>query len=485
VRAAGGLTLVRIEGELDVGTQALVKRAIDGARERGDRLVIELDTPGGEVELMWQIANAILDASAPEDSTTPGVSTIAWLNDRALSAGALVALACERVYMSSHATIGSALPVSIGPGGLVPASDDPAVREKLSSALRAEFRGVAEKRGRSGLLAEAMVDPDVGVFEIEEPGGAKRLVSARELDDLRNRGQQPQERTIVGTGQLLNATGSEAVALGLADGLAEKIDELAAKLGLAGVVPVEVRRSRSEDLAAWLYRLSPLLLVAGFVLLYLELKTPGFGLPGTLAVLALAVVLFGRYLVGLADIPHVLLIAIGAALIATELFVMPGTVWPGVVGALAILLGLVWSFAGSRLGFEYELDRRILVEESFRVVGAGFVALLLVWGLSRVLPHTPVLSRMVLAGGASLASSAMPDARGARAQLARVGASGKASTALRPVGKVVLDADPALDFEARSEGAEIAAGARVRVVEVQPSGRLVVAPLAPAAEARA
>jgi membrane-bound ClpP family serine protease len=92
---------------------------------------------------------------------------------------------------------------------------------------------------------------------------------------------------------------------------------------------------------------------------------------------------------------------------------------------------------------------------------------------------------MVLAGGASMTSSAMPDARGARAGLARVGAPGKASTALRPVGKVVLDSDPTLDFEARAEGAEIAAGARVRVVEVQPSGRLIVAPLVEAAGVRA
>jgi membrane-bound serine protease (ClpP class) len=383
--------------------------------------------------------------------------------------------------MRSHATIGSALPVTIGPTGLEPASEDPAVREKVSSALRAGFRGMAEKRGRSGVLAEAMVDPDVEVLEITDENGATRLVSAQELDDLRQSGHQPDVRTIVGKGRLLNATGSQAVALGLADGLVEKLEDLPAKLGLPGVVPTVVARSRSEDLAAWLYRLSPLFLIAGFVLLYLELKTPGFGLAGTLALLSLGVVLFGRYLVGLADVPHVLLIAGGAALIALELFLVPGTVWPGVVGALAILLGLVWSFAGSRIGFEYELDRAILVEESFRVVGAGFLALLVIWGLSRVLPHTPVLSRMVLAGGGSMTSSAMPDARGARAGLARVGAPGKASTALRPVGKVVLDSDPTLDFEARAEGAEIAAGARVRVVEVQPSGRLIVAPLVEAA----
>lgn len=473
---AEGLTLVRIEGALDVGTQALVTRAIDGARERGDRLVLELDTPGGEIELMWQIANALLDASAS------GVATVAWVHDRALSAGALLVLASERVYMRSHATVGSALPVQIGPGGLMPVSEDEDVREKLSSALRAEFRGVAEKRGRSGLLAEAMVDPEVEVLEVATEGG-DRLVSRTELDDLNQRGERHEiVRTVVARGELFNATGSEAVTLGLADGLAESVDELAAKLGLAGVLPTEVRRARSEDLAAWLHTLSPLFLIAGFVLLYLELKTPGLGLHGLLALVAFGVVLFGRYLVGLADIPHVLLITGGAGLVALELFLMPGAIWPGVVGALAILFGLIWSFAGARIGLEYGLDRKILIEESFRVVGAGSLALLVIWGLSRLLPHTPVLSRMVLAGGASAASGAMPQAGGARAALARVGVAGRATTDLRPVGKVVLDADRALDFEARAEGVEIAAGSRVRVVEVQPSGRLVVAALESAGE---
>ena len=457
--AGEGLTLVRIEGELDVGTQALVKRAIDGARERGERLVLELDTPGGEIELMWQITNAIVDASSS------GVATVAWVNDRALSAGALLALACERVYMRSHATIGSALPVSIGPGGLAPVSEDEEVREKISSHLRGEFRGIAEKRGRSGLLAEAMVDPDVEVLEIYDEGGV-RLVSGQELDDIRNLGRQPDVlRTVVGRGQLLNATGSEAVELGLADGLAESFDELAAKLGVAGAERSEVQRSRSEDLAAWLYRLSPLFLLAAFVCLYLELKTPGFGLAGALALVSLGVVLFGRYLVGLADIPHVLLITGGAALIALELFLVPGTIWPGVLGAVAILVGLVWSFVGARIGFEYGLDRAILIEESLRVVGAGFLALLVIWGLSRFLPHTPLLSRLVLAG--------RTDAP--QVLRAEVGQRGRALTAMRPVGKVRLDTLPGVDFEARAEGAEIASGARVRVVEVHGGDRLVVA----------
>ncbi len=473
--AAEGLTLVRIEGALDIGTQALLKRAIDGARERGDRLVLELDTPGGEIELMWQLAKALLKAS------DKGLVTVAWVNDRALSAGSLLALACERVYMCKHATLGSALPVQIGPGGLEPASEDEQVREKIYSHLRAEFRGVAERRGRSGLLAEAMVDPEVEVTEVILESGSK-LVSGKELEDLNKRGERYDiGRTVVARGELLNAIGSEAVALGLADGLAESIEELAAKLGLAGVVPSEVRRARSEDLATWLDTLSPLFLIAGFVCLYLELKVPGLSLAGVLSILSFGVVLFGRYLVGLADVPHLILIVGGAALIAVELFLMPGTLWPGLLGALAILFGLIWSFVGSSIGFEYGLDRTILVEESWRVVGAGFLALLVIWGLSRLLPHTPFFSRMVLAGGANVRAGTMPEASGERAEVARVGASGRATTALRPVGKVALDGDPALEFEARSSGALLERGARVRVVEVS-AARLVVEP---AEEARA
>lgn len=465
---AEGLTLVRIEGALDVGTQALLERALDGARARGDKLVVELDTPGGEIELMWQIANALLDASAD------GVGTVAWVHDRALSAGALVALACERVYMRSHATLGSALPVQLGPGGLLPVSEDESVREKLSSALRGEFRGVAEKRGRSGLLAEAMVDPDIEVLEIRVEGGTQ-LVSAQELDDLRQRGEQPEfVRTVVEQGELLNVTGSEAVACGLADGLAESFEELAAKIGRTGAKPTEVRRSRSEDLAAWLYTLSPLFLVAGFVLVYLEIKTPGFGLPGILALVTFATVLFGRYLVGLADIPHVLLVTGGAALVAVEIFLVPGTLWPGLLGAAAIVFGLIWSFAGARIGIEYGLDRSILVEESFRVVSAGFVALLVVWGLSRLLPHTPFLSRMVLMGGAPGAPASAKSERSSALRPARIGATGRVETPLLPFGKVVLDDDPSHLHEASAEGPAIDAGVRVRVVEVQASGRLVV-----------
>ncbi|MEW6071613.1 MAG: hypothetical protein AB1726_03325 [Planctomycetota bacterium] len=472
----GPVTHVRIDTELDVGTQALLRRAIARAAGDGDVLVIELDTPGGEVELMWRMANALLGAS------DEGVRTVAWVDDRALSAGALIALACDELYMRSHATIGSATPVTIGPMGLAPVSEDPDVKEKNYSHLRAEFRGIATRKGRAGVLAEAMVDPKVEV-RLVLVDGERKLVSSAEWNDLRQRGAEVQFlRTIVDEETLLNLSGAEAVELQLADGLRESFAELLAKMGGDPADVVHLERSGAETVASFLYLIGPLLLVAGLVLAYLELKAPGFGLPGILAIACFAVLLFGRYLVGLADVPDLILITVGVALVAVEVFLLPGTVWIGLLGAACVVGGMIWSFAAAGSGFEYDLDQRILLEQAFAVLGSALLALVVVWGVARLLPRTPFYARLAVGpvAGETAFAGAMPEARDAHARLARAGATGRALTVLRPVGKVVLDADESLEFEARSEGPGIPAGARVRVVEAQASGRLVVEAIPPA-----
>ena len=95
-----------------------------------------------------------------------------------------------------------------------------------------------------------------------------------------------------------------------------------------------------EDFVAWLQALSPLLLIAAFVLAYIELKVPGFGLPGVLSIVCFALLLVGQYLAGLAEVPHIVAVALGAALIAVEVFVLPGTLWLGIAGALLVIGGL-------------------------------------------------------------------------------------------------------------------------------------------------
>ncbi|MEX1025566.1 MAG: hypothetical protein WD226_10875 [Planctomycetota bacterium] len=470
------LVVVRIDGQLDVGSLALLHRAVATAERANAPLVIELDTPGGAVDLMWRMVAEL------DDALSRGVRTTAWIHDHAHSAGALVALACERVYGTPLASIGSALPVRVGVGGLMPAAEDEDVAEKLSSALRAEFRGIANERGRPGVVAEAMVDPSVEVRQIRVDGEV-RLVDATEWHDLRERGVEVEFlRTVCAAGELLNVTAREGVELGLLDGVGADLEAVAAKLGAEHRELLHVERSRSEDLAGWLYRIGPLLFVLGFLFAWMEFKVPGFGLPGIMAAAAFALALFGRYLVGLADVPHLVLFVVGVIGIAVELFVLPGALWPGLAGAVALVAAAAWSILGSGVGLEYPLERELIVDELFLLAALALGGIVGAWLLGRVLPSTPLYSRLALSPseGSGGSSAAMPQA--ARERTVVVGALGRAITALRPVGKVRVDLFDDHEFEALFPGGTLMPGTRVVVESVQRSGRLIVAEAGPAAE---
>jgi len=467
---AGQLVHVRLEGELDRGMLAQLSRAVRAATaEQGSTLVVELDTPGGSIELMWDLSKQIRQAAEE------GVRTVAWVHRHADSAGVLLTISCERVYMSRDASIGSALPVSIGPAGLAPVSEDKAIREKITSAMRGDFRAMAERNGRPPALAEAMVDPDARVYQIKREGELV-LVSGGEWDDLRGKPDVPElVATVAGPGQILNLSATRAVELRFADGVAETLAQVAEKSG-AGGTTVVVERSRSDEIVRWLDLFGPLLLIAGIVLAYAELKAPGFGVPGILSIVCFALLVTGRYLAGLADVPHIVAIALGLLLIAGEIFLWPGSLWLGIAGFVLLVGGLVLSGLGPGFSLESGFDRQRLFSAGASLLINSAVAVALMLVLSRYLPKTPVLRRLVLVpGAAGVVGGAMPESSGRHAELARVGALGHALSPLRPVGKVALDADPSLEYEARSSGALIDAGARVRIVEFS-SARLVVEP---------
>ena len=471
-QAGGDVAHLRVQGALDAGTQSSLRRAVETARElAGDggrpRLLLELDTPGGEVELMWSLAGALDQASQD------GVDVTCWVHDRALSAGALLAMACKPLYMRPQANIGAAAPVTLAPGGGIAQVPDETVRLKVTSALRSSFRAWAEAHDRPAALAEAMVDPDAGARRVRVDG-VERVVGERDYDDLRQRGE-PFEllETIAPPGTLLSLSGAQAVELGLADGLASSLDEVLAKLGGGRAVAVE--RTRGDELAAWLDTFKYVLLVAGLLAAWAEVKAPGFGLPGVLSILCLGLFLFGRFLVGLADVPHVVAVTLGVVLLAVEVFVAPGTVWFGLVGGLLLVGGLVAATVWPLGGLDVPMARTLLVDEAFRFT-LGLTAVVVgAWGLSRVLPSTPLGARLVLdAAGGPQTGSAVGEAADLDTKRTRlVGARGTALTDLRPVGKVRLEGGSA-DFEARADGAALDRGARVRVVDVT-SGRLVVA----------
>jgi membrane-bound serine protease (ClpP class) len=464
---------LRIEGQLDAGTRSHLRRAIRTARELADgaraHLVVELDTPGGEVELMWELAGQL------DEAAKSGVEVSGWVHDRAYSAGALLALACDPLYMAPQGAIGAAAPVALGPGGLGQIPDE-TMRAKVTSALRSSFRGWAEAHGRPPALAEAMVDSEVGVREVKI-GGVARLMTQTEYDDARQRGE-PLEvvRTIVPQGELLSLSGSQAVDLGLADGLASSLSEVLDKVGAGAAQAASVPRSRSDELAGVLDSIKYLLLVAGLLAAWTEIKAPGFGLPGIAAIVCIGLFLFGRYLVGIADVIHIVAVAAGVILIAAEIFLAPGTLWMGLAGGALLIGGLVASTVVPAGGLEFPMARALAIDEAFRLTLGLFVAAVGAWGLSRVLPHAPGFSRLVLnAEGPGHSGSAVTEARTvAEKRKGLLGSVGVALTDMRPVGKVQLDGVAGEDFEARVEGAALDRGARVRVVDVS-SGRLVVA----------
>jgi membrane-bound serine protease (ClpP class) len=466
---AGELVHVRLEGALDRGMLPQLSRAVrEASAEPDSTLVVEIDTPGGAVDLMWELSKQL--RAARKD----GIATVAWINRHAVSAGVLLAISCERVYMVGEGSIGSALPVTSGPAGIAPVSQDEAVREKITSAMRGDFRAMAESMGRPAALAEAMVDPNSRVYQIRREGELV-LVTGQEWDDLRASTQVPElVATIAGPGQILNLSARRAVELRFADGMAESLEEVAQKVGFADGVKKQVERSAADEWIKWVDLLTPLLLIAGLLLAYTELKMPGFGLPGILSIVCFAVLLIGRYFAGLAEIPHLVAVGLGIALIVVELFFIPGTLWAGISGFVLLVGGLLLSGLGPQFSFSSAYDRQRLLDASTWMVAAACASVAGMLILSRFLPKTPILRRMVLEPGESGADGgAVPAASGPAAALARVGALGRVCTALRPVGKVALDGDENYEFEARAIGALIDSGARVRVVEVQ-AGRLVV-----------
>ena len=454
--------IMRVDGPIDAGHQALFRRAAARARATGQPLIVGFDTPGGELTRMRQFAGAI-DAAVAD-----GVRVIGWVDDEALSAGTWLAIACQSLYVRERSTIGAAQAVQLTPTGMVPAG------EKIASAYRAWVRAWAESHGRDKLLAEAMIDPSTEVRRVRVDG-LERLMGGNEWDDLVARGEAPELiGTVVAEGTLLALTGAEAISFGFADALAETADEVLSKEGLGGLDLEPMDRSRSEDLLASLHGLRLILLFLGLFFGYVELKVPGFGIPGGLSILCFVGLFVGQYLVGLADVPHVVLAALGIVLVGTEIFVVPGMIWPGLIGAACLVGGLLMSQVGPDLALGDAWDRQLLFDATFQLVATAAAGVLAIWLVSRFLPQTPVLGRMVLAGVGSEAD-ALPEAGDAeRRERARPGAEGTATTDLRPVGKVALDGDPGgVDHEARAEGGAVDRGARVVVVEAA-SGRLVV-----------
>ncbi len=413
--------IMPVNGVIDLGLAPFVERIIEEAEGvDAAKIILEINTFGGRVDAAVLIRDALLRSRVP---------TVAFVNRRAISAGALIALATEQITMASGSTIGAATPVQIG----MPGAPAQPVAEKTVSYMRKEFSATAESRNRPPLLAEAMVDADVEI------------------------------QGVIGKGKLLTLTTEEAFQHKLADLRANSIEELLDALNLSGA---EIRRATetwAETLVRFLTHplVSSLLMTIGILGIIVEIRVPGFGMPGLVGIINLGLFFWGHWLVQLAGWEELLLVGIGLVLLALEVFVIPGFGITGVLGFLAVLGGLGLSLVGEGATGDVVLTAVGQVALSLLLAIAAALVLL------RFMTHTPFGQRLILKtelpAGEGYASTPESDFRW-------LGKRGVAEHSLHPSGIAHFDGER---VDVVSEGEYIEAKQPIEVTRVD-GNRIVV-----------
>ncbi|MCS5615402.1 MAG: nodulation protein NfeD, partial [Candidatus Marinimicrobia bacterium] len=300
---------VPIQGVIDLGLPTFIERVIQEAEnDQVEVIIFDIDTFGGRVDAATQIKDAILDSDVP---------TVAFINRRAISAGALISLSCETIYMTGGGTIGAATAVDMSGNK---------ASEKVISYMREEMASTAESRDRNTVIAKCMVDEELSFTHVIIDGDSV------EVTDLEGRKE----------GKLITLTTEQALMYKMADGTAENMDELLVSLELSEATIISFSENWSENLVRFLTNpvVASLLTTFGFLGILFELQSPGWGIPGTFGAVCLALSLGASAIVRLATMSDLLIVLVGLVLLVVEAFLIPGFGIAGVAGIGVILWGL-------------------------------------------------------------------------------------------------------------------------------------------------
>ncbi len=434
----------------------VIRRGVKEAMSaEADCLILDMETNGGRVDITEEIFDIIGKFKG---------ETVTYVNKDAYSAGAFIAVATEKIYMAPQSVIGAAAPIMMSPTGGV--SEMPSTMEvKMNSAIRAKIRTQAEKNGYAVDVIEAMVDK---TKKLERDG-----------------------KIICEEGDILTLTNLEAEAKYgeaqtrlLSSGTVESIDALIIELGYGGSQRVDVAPLGVEALGTWINAISPILLLIGIIGLYIEFKTAGFGVFGAVGIAALVLYFFGGYVSGLAGIEWVGIFLVGVALVAVELFLLPGTIFIGLLGVVCIFVALImgmtdlypnmpWFPAGDGNGNSVPQIEGIhfALPDFSRPIRDLLIALALsvpiIWALAKYLPQTALFAAFT-----SSAASGVESVAAVAAELeSRLGQAGTSTTPLNPGGKVMFG--DAL-CNVITQGEMIAAGTPVKVIGHRGSDLLVI-----------
>ncbi len=322
---------IPIEGTIDLGLPPFIERSISEAEENNAKTIIfEVNTFGGRVDAATQIKDAILDSKVP---------TVAFINKRAISAGALISLSCEKVFMAGGATIGATTAVDM---------QGNKASEKVISYMREEMAATAEKRGRDTYIARGMVDeelefPNKIIKEFINDGEDLDTIKTKVyylvidgdtiiVDDIEGRKQ----------GNLITLTTEQSLKYKIADASLETFEAVLDTLGFSNLAVNKTSENWSENFVRFLTNpvVASLLTTFGFLGILFELQSPGWGIPGSIGLICLALSLSASYIAELATMSDLLVILMGMLFLMLEAFVFPGFGVAGVVGIIFILWGL-------------------------------------------------------------------------------------------------------------------------------------------------
>ena len=322
---------IPIEGTIDLGLPPFIERSIAEAEENNAKTIIfEVNTFGGRVDAATQIKDAILDSKVP---------TVAFINKRAISAGALISLSCEKVFMAGGATIGATTAVDM---------QGNKASEKVISYMREEMAATAEKRGRDTYIARGMVDeelefPNKVIKEFINDGEDIDTIKTKVyylvidgdtviVDDIEGRKQ----------GNLITLTTEQSLKYKIADASLENFEAVLDTLGFSNLAVNKTTENWSENFVRFLTNpvVASLLTTFGFLGILFELQSPGWGIPGSIGLICLALSLSASYIAELATMSDLLVILMGMLFLMLEAFVFPGFGVAGVAGIIFILWGL-------------------------------------------------------------------------------------------------------------------------------------------------
>lgn len=481
--------ILSLSGEItDITTQSLGRR-IKSARAQGAKVIIlNLDTPGGLVTSSIAIADLL--RNLPDD-----VTTVAWVNPDAISGGSLVAMACDEIVMARSSRMGDSQVIMGDLTGVQAVPED--LKAKAYSPVVHDFRTSARKNGYSEVLAEAFVIPEREVWWLENIASGERefvftdLKESRLLEDeaaensvtegqakpvaewklvdsyfdALSKAELPVRQPVDSVEELLVVSPGEAIAYGLAKAVVTDEGDLTMRYGLTRTIRLD--ELWSETLAHWLTSIyvRGFLLIVIFLSGYVEFHTPGIGLAGLVALIALAIFVGAPYVTGLANVWEVVVVLLGVLLIALELFVIPGFGVAGIAGITLLLTGLVATFIPDEPGRSFPAlfpalpttlaGLRIALMTLVASMLASVVGMVM---LGRILPRAPLFRKLIPENPTPSQVAVEDPYWGA----ARVGDIGAAEGTLRPSGKARFGS---VLVDVVTQGELIDAGAKVEIVE--------------------